>query len=33
MFDYIEKVPYAVRRHSTIGYTSPAEFERKVELA
>lgn len=30
MFDCIERF---VRRHSTIGYTSPVEFERKVGLA
>jgi putative transposase len=29
VFDYIERF----RRHSTIGYISPVEFERKVGLA
>ncbi len=33
VFDYIERFYNAVRRHSTIGYVSPAEFERKVGLA
>ncbi len=33
VFDYIERFYNAVRRHSTIGYVSPIEFERKVELA
>jgi hypothetical protein len=27
MFDYIERFDNAVRRHSTIGYLSPVEFE------
>jgi len=31
-FDYIERFYNAVRRHSTIGYLSPVEFERKVGL-
>lgn len=33
VFDYIERFYKAVRRHSTIGYLSPVEFERKVGLA
>ena len=33
VFDYIERFYNAVRRHSTIGYLSPVEFERKVGLA
>ena len=32
-FDYIERFYNTVRRHSTIGYLSPVEFERKVGLA
>lgn len=31
--DYIERFYNAVRRHSTIGYLSPVEFQRKVGLA
>ncbi len=33
VFDYIERFDNAVRRHSTIGYVSPIEFERTVGLA
>jgi putative transposase len=33
VFDYIESFYNATRRHSTIGYLSPVEFERKAELA
>jgi putative transposase len=33
MFDYIERFYNTVRRHSTIGYISPVEFERRVGLA
>ena len=33
VFDYIERFYNAVRRHSTIGYISPVEFEKKVGLA
>lgn len=33
VFDYIERFYNAVRRHSTIGYLSPVEFENKVGLA
>ena len=32
VFDYIERF-YPKRRHSTIGYLSPMEFERKAGLA
>jgi putative transposase len=33
VFDYIECFYNAKRRHSTIGYLSPVEFERKAGLA
>jgi hypothetical protein len=33
LFDYIERFYNATRSHSTIGYLSPVEFERKVGLA
>lgn len=33
VFDYIERFYNPVRRHSTIGYLSPVEFERKAGLA
>jgi putative transposase len=33
VFDYIERFYNAKRRHSTIGYMSPMEFERKAGLA
>jgi len=33
VFDYIERFYNAVRRHSTIGYISPVESEKKVGLA
>ena len=33
VFDYIERFYNTIRRHSTIGYRSPVEFERKVGLA
>ena len=33
VFDYIERFYNAIRRHSTIGYLSPVEFERKLGLA
>jgi putative transposase len=29
VFDYIERFYNAIRRHSTIGYLSSVEFERK----
>jgi putative transposase len=32
IFDYIERFYNTTRRHSTIGYLSPVEFERKVGL-
>ena len=33
VFDYIERFYNPTRRHSTIGYLSPVEFERKLGLA
>jgi putative transposase len=33
MFDYIERFYNTIRRHSTLGYLSSVEFERKVGLA
>lgn len=33
VFDYVERFYNTIRRHSTIGYLSPAEFEMKVGLA
>jgi putative transposase len=33
VFDYVERFYNPTRRHSTIGYLSPVEFERKVRLA
>ena len=33
VFDYIERFYNATRRHSTIGYRSPVEFERQGRLA
>ena len=33
VFDYIERFYNPRRRHSTLGYLSPAEFERKAQLA
>ena len=33
VFDYIERFYNTVRRHSTIGYLSPMEFEQKARLA
>jgi putative transposase len=33
LFDYIERFYNAKRRHSTIGYLNPMEFERKARLA
>ena len=33
VFDYIERFYNTKRRHSTIGYLSPMEFERQVGLA
>jgi len=33
VFDHIERFNNAKRRHSTIGYISPVEFEMQAELA
>ena len=33
VFDYIERFYNPKRRHSTLGYLSPMEFERKAGLA
>ena len=33
VFDYIERFYNPKRRHSTLGYLSPIEFERQAELA
>ena len=33
VFDYIERFYNAIRRHSTIGYLSPMEFERQAGFA
>ena len=33
VFDYIERFYNTKRRHSTIGYLSPMEFERQAGLA
>jgi putative transposase len=33
VFNYIERFYNTIRRHSTIGCLSPAEFEKKVGLA
>jgi putative transposase len=33
VFDYIERFYNTVRRHSTIGYLSPVEFEKRAGLA
>jgi len=33
VFDYIERFYNPKRRHSTLGYVSPEEFERRVKLA
>ena len=33
VFDYIERVYNTTRRHSTIGYLSPIEFEQRATLA
>lgn len=33
VFDYIERFYNTVRRHSTIGYLSPVEFEKRTGLA
>jgi putative transposase len=33
VFDYIERFYNAARRHSTLGYLSPIDFEKQAELA
>jgi putative transposase len=33
VFDYIERIYNTTRRHSTIGYVNPVEFERTPRLA
>jgi putative transposase len=33
LFDYIERFYNAKRRHSTLGYLSPVEFEKQEALA
>jgi putative transposase len=33
VFDYIERFYNAIRRHSTLGYLSPVEFEKQAQLA
>jgi putative transposase len=33
LFDHIDRFYNVMHRHSTIGYLSPVEFERGVELA
>ena len=33
VFDYIERLYNPKRRHSTIGYLSPVEFEKQMKLA
>jgi hypothetical protein len=33
VFDYIERFYNPKRRHSTIGYLSPVEFEKQMNLA
>ena len=33
VFDYIERFYNAVRRHSTLGYLSPIEFEKGASRA
>ena len=33
LFDYVERFYNPYRRHSTIGYVSPIEFERRAERA
>lgn len=33
VFDYIERFYNTVRRHSTLGYRSPVEYERQALLA
>ena len=33
VFDYIERFYNPTRRHSTLGYLSPMEFEKKAQVA
>ncbi|WP_297922964.1 IS3 family transposase, partial [Metallibacterium sp.] len=33
VFDYIERFYNSRRRHSTIGYVSPLQFEQQMQLA
>jgi putative transposase len=33
VFDYIERFYNSARRHSTLGYLSPVEFENRAQLA
>ena len=33
VFDYIERLYNPKRRHSTLGYLSPVEFEKRAMLA
>ncbi len=33
MFDYIERFYNPTRRHSTLGYLSPMDFERQAQVA
>lgn len=33
VFDYVERFYNPYRRHSTIGFVSPADFEKRTELA
>ena len=33
VFDYIERFDHPIRRHSTLGYVSPIEFERKAGVS
>ncbi|HVS26963.1 MAG TPA: IS3 family transposase, partial [Burkholderiales bacterium] len=33
VFDYIERFYNPRRRHSTLGYVSPMEFENQMQLA
>ncbi|PUE89152.1 IS3 family transposase, partial [Xanthomonas hortorum] len=33
VFDYIERFYNPTRRHSTLGYLSPMDFERQAQVA
>lgn len=33
VFDYIERFYNPIRRHSTLGYLSPMDFERQAQVA